>query len=162
MGKKKKTIKKYQKLIFKSDPFYGSYWMAKFSNKFMKSGKKHAIERATFNAFSQIRETNRKVMLNIFLIYLMKFRPLIGFISKRFGKKFKKIPVPLYPRRQTVISLKWLVTSIKVNREKSFQKRLVSEFGALHKNQKTPLAQRYTEHVHDVIEHRLNHRFRWK
>ena len=72
----------------------------------MKCGKKHTVEQATFHAFYQIKKTSKKVTLDFFLIYLLKFRPLLGFISKRFGKQFKKIPVPLYPRRQTIVSLK--------------------------------------------------------
>ena len=162
MFKKKKNIQKYEKLIFKPDPFYGSYWMAKFANKFMKSGKKHAIERATFYGFHTIKLKSKKIMLNFFLIYLLKFRPLLGLISKRFGKQFKKIPVPLYPRRQTIMSLKWLVTSIKVNRARSLQKRLVGEFLDLHANLKTALSKRYSDHITEINTNRLNHRFRWK
>ena len=72
----------------------------------MKCGKKNIVEQATFRAFYEIKKKTKKVTLDFFLIYLLKFRPLLGFISKRFGKQFKKIPVPLYPRRQTIISLK--------------------------------------------------------
>ena len=162
MTKKKQTIRKYEKLIFKPDPFYGSYWVAKFSNKFMKSGKKHAIERATFIAFCKVKVKSKRITLDFFLTQLIKFRPLLGFISKRFGKQFKKIPVPLYPRRQSIISLKWLVTSIKINRAKSLVKRLISELENLHENRKTVLSKRFSDHIIELIENRLNHRFRWK
>lgn len=80
--------------------------MGKFLNKFMKMGKKHLLERNFLKSFQKIqKETNIKI-LYFFFTLLIKFRPLFGFISKRFGKQFKKIPVPLYPRRQIITSLK--------------------------------------------------------
>jgi ribosomal protein S7 len=104
--KKKRRRRKYQKFMYKPDFLYQSYWMTKFLNKFMKSGKKYIVEKTTFNAFKNIKKKTRQNNLYLFLAILIKFRPLLGFISKRFGKQFKKIPVPLYPRRQTIISLK--------------------------------------------------------
>jgi ribosomal protein S7 len=72
----------------------------------MKSGKKHVVERTIFRAFNRVKTLTGKPILHTFINILIQFRPLFGFISKRFGKQFKKIPVPLYPRRQTIMSLK--------------------------------------------------------
>jgi small subunit ribosomal protein S7 len=80
--------------------------MTKFLNKLMKSGKKSLIETIVFNAFNAIKKKSKSSSFYLFLEILLKFRPLLGFISKRFGKQFKKIPVPLYPRRQAIVSLK--------------------------------------------------------
>jgi ribosomal protein S7 len=136
--------------------------MLKFLNKFMKSGKKAVIEKLTFAAFKQIKKKTKRNTLYLFLTILLKFRPLLGFISKRFGKQFKKIPVPLYPRRQIIVSLKWLVTAIKVNRLSFFGLRLASEFLDFHLGKKTLLSKRYNDHLVEINENRLNHRFRWK
>ena len=72
----------------------------------MKDGKKAVIEKLTFDAFKEIKKKTKRKTLDLFLHLLLKFRPLLGFISKRFGKQFKKIPVPLYPRRQIIVSIK--------------------------------------------------------
>ena len=160
--KKKRTIKKYKKLIGKVDPFYNSYWIGKFFNKFMKMGKKHLIEHTILKCFQNIQKETNIQVLYFFFTVLTKFRPLFGFISKRFGKQFKKIPVPLYPRRQIITSLKWLVLSIQINHLSSFEDRLVSEFLDLNAKKKTSLWKRYTDHLQEVNENRLNHRFRWK
>ena len=79
--------------------------MLKFANKFMKSGKKHLVEKNIFNGLSIVKEKTRQNTLHLFFQMLIKFRPLFGFIFKRFAKQFKTIPVPLYPRRQTITSL---------------------------------------------------------
>jgi ribosomal protein S7 len=68
----------------------------------------------------------------------------------------------LYPRRQTIIALKWLVTSIKVNRWNSLEKRMMSELLDFTEQRKTALTKRYADHLQEINESRLNHRFRWK
>ena len=80
--------------------------MEKFINKFMRAGQKQIVEKNVFQAFKTIKLKTQTNTFYIFLNLLIKFRPFFGFISKRFGKQFKKIPVPLYARRQTIISLK--------------------------------------------------------
>ena len=80
--------------------------MEKFINKFMKSGKKQTVESIVFKAFKKIKIKTGVNTFYLFLNILIKFRPFLGFISKRLGRQFKKIPVPLYARRQTIVSLK--------------------------------------------------------
>jgi ribosomal protein S7 len=113
--------------------------MAKLINKFMKGGNKQIVEKTMFKAFKKIKIKTNLATQYFFLKFLIKFRPLLGFISKRFGKQFKKIPVPLYPRRQTIVSLQWLVMSIKVAQSSSFETRIISEFLDLHAGKKTAL-----------------------
>ena len=162
MSQKKRNNRKNYKLIFKKDPFHGSYWMEKFINKFMKSGKKQIVEQTVLKAFKKIKMKTGVSTFYIFLNLLIKFRPFFGFISKRFGKQFKKIPVPLYSRRQTIVSLKWLTTSILVSPFNSFELRVVHEFLDLNAGKKTALWKRYADYLSEVQENRLNQRFRWK
>jgi ribosomal protein S7 len=154
--------KKTYKLRSKRDFLYNSYWMEKFINKFMRAGKKEIVEKTIFCAFQKIK---RKTNLNTFYFFLnvlVKFRPIFGFISKRLGKQFKKVPVPLYPRRQTIVSLKWLTTSILLSPYSSFELRLRHEFLDLNARKKTALWRRYADYISEVHANRLNQRFRWK
>jgi len=154
--------KKNKKAFFKTDFLYNSFWMEKFFNKFMKSGKKQIVEKTVLLAFRKLKMKTGSNVFYFFLNLLIKFRPFFGFISKRLGRQFKKVPVPLYPRRQTIISLKWLTTSILLNRFYSFETRLIHEFLNLHARKKTVLWKRYSQYLSEVYEHRLNQRFRWK
>jgi len=162
MLKKRRSMKKYNKLKFKPDSFYQSYWLAKFINKFMRDGKKHVIENALWKTFCQTKIRTKKMPLTIFFAILMKIRPLFGFISKQFRKQRKKIPVPLYPRRQIIIALKWLVLSIKVKNLHSLEKRILSEFFDFLEKRKTALFKRCADHIADLNENRINMRYRWK
>ena len=162
LKKKKRRNRKFQKLIHKPDFLHRSYWMAKFVNRFMRNGNKAVLEKHIFNAFKEIKKKTKRQTLPFFLDLLLKFRPLLGFISKRFGKQFKKIPVPLYPRRQMVVVVKWLVTAIKVTAGRLFPTRLLPEFLDFHLGKKTLLAKRYTDHLVEINANRLHHRYRWK
>jgi ribosomal protein S7 len=162
MSQKKRNYRKDYKLIFKKDPLYNSYWMEKFFNKFMKDGKKQIVEKIIIRAFKKIKTKTRLNTFYLFTNLLIKFRPFFGFISKRLGRQFKKIPVPLHARRQTIVSLKWLTTSILVSPYHSFELRLVHEFLDLNSRKKTTLWKRYADYLSEVQENRLNQRFRWK
>jgi ribosomal protein S7 len=70
--------------------------------------------------------------------------------------------VPLHPRRQTILALKWLVLSIKVNKFSSLEKRMTSEFVELAKKRKTILWKRYLDHLAEINDNRMNNRFRWE
>jgi ribosomal protein S7 len=72
----------------------------------MRSGKKQTVEKIVMKTCHELKFKTKKAFINTFFSLLMKVRPLLGLVSKRFGKQFKKIPVPLYPRRQTIIALK--------------------------------------------------------
>jgi ribosomal protein S7 len=71
----------------------------------MKAGRKHVVEKITLRAFQTIKKKTQRKNLFLFSKLVIKYKPLLGFISKRFGKQFKKIPVPLYPRRQNIVAL---------------------------------------------------------
>jgi ribosomal protein S7 len=72
----------------------------------MRSGKKQTVEKVVMKTCQELKLKTRKKFLYTFFSLLLKVRPLLGLVSKRFGKQFKKIPVPLYPRRQTILALK--------------------------------------------------------
>jgi ribosomal protein S7 len=162
MSKKKNSIRKYNLLKIQPDPFYRSYWLAKLTNKFMQKGKKFAIEKVVFRVFTKVKLKYHKQVLRILFMCLIKNRPLLGFIPIRLGRQFKKIPVPLEPRRQIVLSLKWFVTAIKLNIFFSLEENLAWELNSNITKQKTLLTKRRIEYTKELIENRVNNHFRWK
>jgi ribosomal protein S7 len=163
MSKKKKwCIKKYKKLKFRSDALYRSFWFAKLTNKFMRQGKKALVEKYVWNAFRKVKHKTKKNVIVLLFSTLMKIRPLFGFISKRIGREFKKVPIPLLPRRQIIIALKWFVDSVKLNRSSSLEKRICSELWTFTKKRPSFLRRRYIAYAVEVYQNRLNSRFRWK
>lgn len=55
MVKKKKRIKKYNKVKSKPDAFYHSFWFTKLINKFMQQGKKTRVEKYVWTAFNYVK-----------------------------------------------------------------------------------------------------------
>jgi ribosomal protein S7 len=57
--KKKNSTVKYHLLKAKKDPFYNSLWLNKFSNHFVKAGKKFIIETIFFRSFIQFKQLKK-------------------------------------------------------------------------------------------------------
>lgn len=72
----------------------------------MQRGKESSIVKIIYRVFKKIKKKYHKNALNIIFLTLIKNRPLLGFSPIRLGREVKKIPVPLSPRRQLVISLR--------------------------------------------------------
>ena len=72
----------------------------------MLDGKKHIIEQITTETFMYLKSKLGTRPLPIFLGIIIKFRPLLDLSLKRQGKQIRKIPGPLFPRRQAIVSLK--------------------------------------------------------
>jgi ribosomal protein S7 len=76
--------------------------------------------------------------------------------------------VPLAPRRQLVLALKWLVSQIKVEPEKTLKERITRTFNSLvHKESKkkrtytNELFSKKKKQYRQAVLDRTNTRFRW-
>jgi ribosomal protein S7 len=101
------------------NPFYKSYWINKFINKFMKHGRKNLVEKQVYDAFIRIKRQINENPAALVLKSIDMQRPMIGLTKhiKRVGKKRRRqriilIPTPLDTRRQLRMSLRWLVELI--------------------------------------------------
>lgn len=63
------------------------------------------MERIAAKAFIRFRMQYQKDALKTIFLALVKNRPLLGFVPIRISREIKKIPFPLTPRRQLIISL---------------------------------------------------------
>lgn len=168
MSKKIKNIKKYTIKKVTLDPLYKSYWYSKFLNKLMLSGKKHIIEKIMSQLLYQFKLKYKAKPILILFLSIIRLKPLLGTISKRVGSNWKTVPVPLAPRRQLVLALKWLVSQIKVEPEKTLKERITRTFNSLvHKESKkkrthtNELFSKKKKQYRQAVLDRTNTRFRW-
>lgn len=169
MSKKVKTIKK---LIIKRitlDPLYKSYWYSKFVNKLMLNGKKHVIEKVLVKVWYSFKLKNEARPIEILFSSLIRLKPLVGIIKKRRGKGWKEIPFPLEPRRQLVISLKWLISQIRMDPEITLYARTLRTLSGLFnkklkkkRNRTSDVLRKKKSHYYSIIKDRVNTRFRWR
>lgn len=169
MSKKIKNIKKYTIKKVTLDPLYKSYWYSKFLNKLMLNGKKHIIEKTMSQLLYQFKLKYRAKPIMILFVSIIRLKPLIGTIIKRVGGVYKTIPVPLEPRRQLVIALKWLISQIKIEPETTLRKRIIRTFIALLRRksrnkraERSELLRKKKAQYFQAVKDRINTRFRWR
>lgn len=165
MSKKIKNLRKYTMKKVKPDPLYQSYWYSKFVNKFMRQGKKHVVEKIISRTLHKMKIKFNRAPVNLLFIALIKLKPLLGFITKRVGKNWKSIPVPLEPRRQLVLALKWFVVQVRMEPEKNLEAQIFHTFNTFFKQSKNwyknPLIRRKNLHYYNAAKDRVNSRYRW-
>lgn len=72
----------------------------------MLSGKKVSVEKNINTAFNQLKITTKILPFYLFMHFFEKIKPFLSTVSKRLGRKFYLVPVPLRENRQYVIGLK--------------------------------------------------------
>lgn len=168
MAKKVKNIKKAMIKRVTLDPLYKSYWYSKFINKLMLDGKKHVIEKIMSRIWYNLTLKYNAKPIDILFMSLIRLKPLIGTTTKRIGKVWKTVPVPLQPRRQLVIALKWLVSQIKIEPELHLSAKITRTLSGFvqkntkkRKNRKTDVLKKKNLHYANVVKDRVNMRYRW-
>lgn len=72
----------------------------------MKHGRKSIVEKTIIKSFISIKDATQKKPILLLLSVIVKTRPVLSFVSKRKGKRFIDIPIPLPPKQQLLLSLK--------------------------------------------------------
>ena len=178
--KKPKTLSGWQKLkwpgsskqkkqiLLKNKPsfLYSSYWFGKFINKLMQRGRKAKTEKIVFLVFKKFKMKYHKNALKIFFSALVKNRPLLWFAPVRIGRQIKKVPIPLSPRKQLIMSLHWFAYAVRLIR---FQSGNIATEIVLYKQledilnkEESLLTKRRIDHVKELVENRVNLNFRYK
>lgn len=160
----KKKKKSYLKI--KPEAFSQSYWFTKFLNKLMQRGRKSSVENIVLRVFKKIKIEFHKDALKILFFALVKNRPILGFVPIRISREIKKIPFPLSPRRQLIISLTWFIIALKLMRYRSktisIEDVLYTQLKVVMYKEKNLLTNRRMTHIKELIENRLNLNFRSK
>src|SRR5690349_18447349 len=108
---------------------YNSNLIKKFINNLAKNGNTQKIETALFYSLKQLKF---KISLNplvLFLFLLNEIKPCITLRSLRLGSISYQIPSPLIYRKQLLRSIKLLVSSIRLNKQKiSIKEKIEYEF----------------------------------
>ena len=155
-----KSSQKYT--LIQMDPIFNSVWLNKFINKFIKHGRKHIAEQTVLKSFKEIKYKIQKKPILLLISLLLKTRPIISFVSKRKGKQVIDIPIPIAAKKQLLISLKWIVLAIKINKSISLKKKITNEFVKFGLNTGLSLKTRKSSFLKRIFESRLNSRYRWK
>jgi len=142
--------------IFSKDPIFNSFWIAKFSKKFMQDGNRARISKIVKKSLIHAKTIIKKLPIYILFGMILRTRPILDVISRRKGKRYLDIPVPLVPRRQLIKSLSWIVIAIKARRVNRLDKRIAAELISSSTNDKTAVFVKYKTLLAKLREARTN------
>lgn len=112
------------------DEVYGSVLVSKLINRSMLDGKKSVAQKQIYTAFAEIEKKTKKNPVSVFEKALANIKPDMEVRSRRVGGAAYQVPVPVRPRRQESLALRWLVEAARSRPNKdyhSYSKKLAAE-----------------------------------
>ncbi len=92
------------------DHKYHSIEVAKLINRSMRNGKKTIAEKHVYRALALIKDKLKKDEVEVLKTALNNIKPKMEVRSRRVGGAAYQVPMPVSPRRQFSLSIRWLVT----------------------------------------------------
>lgn len=145
------------------DPKYGNAEVAKLINRVMVNGKKIIAERLVYDAMDIIEQKTKQKPLDVLLAALANIKPKTEVRSRRIGGAAYQVPMPVSPRRQFSLSIRWLVefANTKSNSEfHTFAEKLAAEIMDAYNNVGAAIKKR--DDVHRMADaNKAFAHFRW-
>lgn len=116
------------------DVKYGNTIISRLINKVMQDGKKSIAEDLVYSAIENGAKKVKEEDINIFFNKAIdNVRPALEIKARRVGGANYSVPMPVSPRRQETLAVRWIVDSARKKSGKAFdailQDELVSAFG---------------------------------
>jgi len=112
------------------DVKYNSLEVSKLINRVMIGGKKSIAAKAVYGAMDLIAEKTGQPAIDVLMTALGNIKPKTEVRSRRVGGAAYQVPMPVSPRRQFSLSIRWLVeyAGKRSNSEyHSFSEKLAAE-----------------------------------
>lgn len=101
--------------------------VAKLTNYIMKSGKKAAAMRITYEALAIAEQKTGKPGLEIFGKALDNVSPSMELRSRRIGGANYQVPIEVRPERRTALALRWIINAARSQKGKPMREKLAEE-----------------------------------
>lgn len=106
---------------------YSSLLVAKLINYLMKSGKKSAAIKITYDAFDIAEKKTKKSALEVFNKAMDNVTPQMELRSRRIGGANYQVPIEVRPERKTALALRWIINAARSQKGKPMSERLAEE-----------------------------------
>ena len=119
--------KRAKKRVIAKDRKYNDEVIGRLINKVMQGGRKSVAEDLVYSA---IESGSKKVNIPVIEFVhtsIDNIRPALEIKSRRVGGANYQVPVPVSPRRQETLAVRWLVDLSRAKTGKSFDKLLETE-----------------------------------
>ncbi|PIS18009.1 30S ribosomal protein S7 [Candidatus Collierbacteria bacterium CG09_land_8_20_14_0_10_46_12] len=145
------------------DVKYNSLEVAKLINRSMQDGKKVVAEKQIYKCMDIIGEKTGAKPLDVLLTALGNIKPKTEVRSRRIGGTAYQVPMPVSPRRQFSMSIRWLVefANKRSNSEyHTYGEKLAAEIMDAYNNQGAAIKKRDDVHRMADANKAFSH-FRW-
>lgn len=160
MAIKTTTISKKKQIQKPSDFLYNSTIINRFIKKLIKNGKKVTIENLFLTSLQKLKTVK---IPSIIIIELINYINLpFETLPKRVGRHVYVIPVPVFTRRQVILSISRLVKIVKNRPEKKIDQRLLNELKEIFIFKKSSTLKDVSKFFGLGIENRMFAHFRWR
>jgi small subunit ribosomal protein S7 len=113
------------------DKKYGNVVISRLINKVMQDGKKSTAEDLVYSALENGAKRVKEEDVNAFFNKAIdNIRPALEIKARRVGGANYSVPMPVSPRRQETLSVRWVVDSARKKSGKNFDVILMDELVA--------------------------------
>jgi small subunit ribosomal protein S7 len=146
-------VKKFtaSRKTLKPDTRFGSLLVSKFVNCLMHDGKKSVASCAFYRAMEMIeQQLPNEQPLEVFTQAVENVKPAIEVRSKRVGGATYQVPTPVSSRRQTALSIRWILEAARGRKGRPIDRSLAEEFMAAFRREGSAMTKR--ENVHRMAD----------
>src|SRR6476469_6375743 len=127
----------------KPDARFNSDLVSKFINCLMWDGKKATATRVFYDAMDLIKKRMPDAdPLQVFIGAVENVKPSVEVRSRRVGGANYQVPIPVKPKRQLSLSIRWLIAAVRSKRGRRMEQRLADEFMAAFRREGEAISKR--------------------
>lgn len=119
--------KRAKRRIIAKDRKYNDELIGRLVNKVMQGGRKSVAENLVYNALEGGAQKVSSTVVEFAHTAIDNIRPALELKSRRVGGANYSVPIPVTPRRQEALSIRWLVDLSRSKKGKSFDELLKEE-----------------------------------
>lgn len=110
------------------DRKYGDLSISRLINKVMQDGKKTIAEDLVYTALESAAEGAKEKNITAFMTRVIdNVKPALEIRARRVGGANYQVPIPVSPRRQETLAIRWIVDTSRAKSGNSFDKTLAAE-----------------------------------
>jgi len=122
----------------------------KFINCMMKGGKKSIARKIFDQAMQNLKDQGKTNPVSIFHKALENVKPNTEVRARRVGGSVYQIPVEVNPKRQTALSIRWIIMACRTKKGRNMAEKLAQEL--VDASNETGAAFKKREDVHRMAQ----------
>ncbi len=119
--------KRSKKRVIAKDRKYNDEIIGRLINKVMQGGRKSVAEELVYSAIESGSKKVNSPVIEFVHTSIDNIRPALEIKSRRVGGANYQVPVPVSPRRQETLAVRWLVDLSRSKTGKNFNNLLETE-----------------------------------